>query len=65
MITPAFPDEDKLEYEVMEAQRKYDQLQNELNGESQAADLLARACVTMQQCQGSMSEALRYSTYGE
>ncbi|KAH6912063.1 hypothetical protein BKA70DRAFT_1266442 [Coprinopsis sp. MPI-PUGE-AT-0042] len=59
----SFPDEDRLEYETMEAQKRYEQLQNTLNGESQAADLLARACVTMDRCQGSMSEALRYSKY--
>lgn len=61
----AFPDEDKIEYEVMEAQRRIERLQSGLNAESQAADLLARAAVTMDRCQASMSEALQYSRYGE
>ena len=59
----SFPQEDRLEYDVTEVQKRLEQMQSSLNAESQAADLLARACVTMDRCQASMSEALRYSTY--
>ncbi|KDR78264.1 hypothetical protein GALMADRAFT_119275 [Galerina marginata CBS 339.88] len=59
----AFPEDDRLEYDVVDAVRKHEQLQEILNSESRAAELLARASKAMDYCQKSMQEALGYSRY--
>lgn len=60
----AFPEEDKLEYEVHEAHRKHEQAQAAVNVESRAAELLSRSAQAMERCLESMKEALSYSRYG-
>ncbi|KAG2005670.1 hypothetical protein CC2G_002057 [Coprinopsis cinerea AmutBmut pab1-1] len=59
----SFPEEDRLEYDVHDAHRRHEEAQRALNAESQATELLARASGLMDRCQGSISEALRYSRY--
>lgn len=61
----AFPEEDQLEYAVIEAQQKYEKLQSTLNSESRAAEILARAARTMDACQANMQQALQLSRNGE
>ena len=61
----AFPEEDQLEYAVIEAQQKYETLQSTLNSESRAAEILARAARTMDACQANMQQALQLSRNGE
>lgn len=60
----AFPEDDRLEYEMHEAQKSHDDAQAKLNAESRAAELLARAARAMDACQQSVQEALGYSRYG-
>lgn len=57
----SFPEEDQLEYAVIEAQQKYEKLQSTLNSESRAAEILARAARTMDACQTNMQQALQLS----
>ncbi|PPR05094.1 hypothetical protein CVT24_010081 [Panaeolus cyanescens] len=59
----AFPEDDRLEYEMHEAQKSHDEAQARLNAESRAAELLARAARSMDACQQSVQEALGYSRY--
>ncbi|KAF9054108.1 hypothetical protein BJ165DRAFT_684302 [Panaeolus papilionaceus] len=59
----AFPEDDRLEYEMHEAQKSHDDAQAKLNAESRAAELLARAARAMDACQQSVQEALGYSRY--
>ena len=61
----AFPEEDQLEYAVIEAQQKYEALQSTLNSESRAAEILSRAARTMDACQANMQQALQLSRNGE
>jgi hypothetical protein len=61
----AFPEEDQLEYAVIEAQQKYEKLQSILNSESRAAEILARASRTMDACQANMQQALQLSRNGK
>lgn len=61
----AFPEDDRLEYDLHAAEKHHDQLQAALNSESRAAEILARAVRYMDVCQGSMQEALGYSRYGQ
>ena len=60
----AFPEDDRLEYDLHAEEKRYDQIQATLNSESRAAECLARAVRFMDACQGSMQEALGYSRYG-
>ena len=60
----AFPEDDRLEYDLHAEEKRYDQIQATLNSESRAAESLARAVRFMDACQGSMQEALGYSRYG-
>jgi len=60
----AFPEDDRLEYEVMDAVRRHEKIQAILNSESKAAELLARAVKAMEFTQKAMQEALGYSRYG-
>lgn len=60
----AFPEDDRLEYDVVDAQRQHEKIQRTLNAESRAAELLARASKAMDMCQKNMQEALGYSQYG-
>lgn len=57
----SFPEEDRLEYAVIETQQKYEKLQSTLNSESRAAEILARAARTMDACQANMQQALQLS----
>ncbi|KAF5325950.1 hypothetical protein D9611_001010 [Ephemerocybe angulata] len=59
----SFPEEDRLEYDVHEAHKEHERAQTTLNTETQAAELLARAVVSMDKCQASVKEALSYSRY--
>ena len=60
----AFPEEDKLEYDVHEAHRRHDALLSQLNVESQAAELLARAAQHMDSCYSYVKKALEFSSLG-
>ena len=60
----AFPEDDRLEYDLHAEEKRYDQIQASLNSESRAAENLARAVRFMDACQSSMQEALGYSRYG-
>lgn len=64
MVTTAFPEEDKLEYDVHDAHRKHEQAQAAVNTESRAAELLSRSVQAMESCLANMKEALSYSRYG-
>jgi hypothetical protein len=60
----AFPEDDRLEYDLHAEEKRHDQIQAILNSESRAAETLARAVRFMDSCQNSMQEALGYSRYG-
>jgi len=60
----AFPEDDRLEYDLNAAVKRHEQVQAKLNSESRAAELLARAVRAMDLCQQNMQEALGYSRYG-
>ena len=60
----AFPEDDRLEYDLHAEEKRHDQIQASLNSESRAAESLARAVRFMDACQSSMQEALGYSRYG-
>ena len=60
----AFPEDDRLEYDLHAEEKRHDQIQATLNSESRAAENLARAVRYMDACQASMQEALGYSHYG-
>ena len=60
----AFPEDDRLEYDLHAEEKRHDQIQATLNSESRAAESLARAVRFMDACQSSMQEALGYSRYG-
>ncbi|KAF8900432.1 hypothetical protein CPB84DRAFT_1815383 [Gymnopilus junonius] len=59
----AFPEDDRLEYDAVDAQRQHETIQGTLNAESRAAELLARATMVMDMCQKNIQEALGYSQY--
>jgi hypothetical protein len=60
----AFPEDDRLEYELLDAVRRHERIQATLNSESKAAELLARATKAMEFTLRAMQEALGYSRYG-
>jgi hypothetical protein len=60
----AFPEDDRLEYDLHAEEKRHDQIQATINSESRAAESLARAVRYMDACQSSMQEALGYSRYG-
>lgn len=60
----AFPEDDRLEYEVLNAVNQHERIQATLNSESKAAELLARAIKAMEFTLRAMQEALGYSRYG-
>lgn len=59
-----FPEDDKLEYDLNEVIKQHEKILEQMNAESRAAELLARASREMDNCQKSMQEALGYSRYG-
>ncbi|KAF8154213.1 hypothetical protein B0H34DRAFT_81316 [Crassisporium funariophilum] len=61
--TESFPEDDRLEYDLHAAETQHDKIQANLNSESRAAELLARAVRHMDTCEHSMQEALGYSRY--
>ena len=61
----AFPEDDRLEYDLHAEEKRHDQIQATLNSDSRAAESLARAVRFMDLCQSSMQEALGYSRYGQ
>lgn len=64
LLSLAFPEDDRLEYDLHAEEKRHDQIQATLNSESRAAESLARAVRYMDACQSSMQEALGYSRYG-
>ncbi|KAF5329452.1 hypothetical protein D9619_009108 [Psilocybe cf. subviscida] len=58
-----FPEDDRLEYALMEATKVHDNIQQQLNAESRATELLSRAVQQMEMCQKNMNVALSYSQY--
>ncbi|KIM41869.1 hypothetical protein M413DRAFT_27430 [Hebeloma cylindrosporum] len=61
--TEAFPEDDRLEYELMDAVKRHERIQAALNSESKAAELLARAVKSMEFTQKAMQEAVIYSRH--
>ncbi|KAL0576695.1 hypothetical protein V5O48_005294 [Marasmius crinis-equi] len=61
--TQEFPRDDQLESQLSQAQGAYDQIQDHLNRQSRAVNLLREADNAMRQCLASMQEALSYSTW--
>ncbi|KAJ3494460.1 hypothetical protein NLJ89_g10802 [Agrocybe chaxingu] len=61
--TQEFPEDDRLEYDLDAALKRYSELQARLNAESRAAELLARAARCMESCSGYVQEALGFSRY--
>ena len=60
----AFPEDDRLEYELIATIRKHEQAQGKVNAESRAAELLARAAQALSASHQSGVQASGYSTYG-
>ena len=60
----AFPEDDRLEYDLNAAEKRHDQTQAALNSDSRAAEILARAMRYMDVCQSIMQEVLGYFCYG-
>ncbi len=54
----AFPEDDRLEYELIASIRKHEQAQAKVNAESRTAELLARAAGAMSSSHQSGIEAL-------
>lgn len=61
----AFPEDDRLEYDLNDAIKRHNNILGVMNSESRAAEILALAANQMDYCQANMKEALSYSTYGE
>jgi hypothetical protein len=61
-----FPGDDRLELESLSAQAHYDGhgIQQKLNSESQAGEILARADGIMKSFKTGVGEAVRFSTWG-
>ncbi|KAF7369820.1 hypothetical protein MVEN_00314900 [Mycena venus] len=56
--TQAFPEDDQLEYQLQQAQDRYNEIQGYLNRESQAVNLLQSAYDALQSCYSQMKEAI-------
>ncbi|KAJ7630079.1 hypothetical protein DFH06DRAFT_705926 [Mycena polygramma] len=61
--TQAYPEDDNLEYQLGQAQQRYNEIQGFLNRESQAVNLLQSAHAALQQCSIKMQEARDYSQW--
>ncbi|KAJ6492936.1 hypothetical protein C8R47DRAFT_1044436 [Mycena vitilis] len=61
--TQAYPEDDNLEYQLGQAQQRYNEIQGFLNRESQAVNLLQSAHAALQQCSHKMQEARDYSQW--
>jgi hypothetical protein len=62
--TQAYPEDDRLEYQLQQAQARYNEIQEALNRESRAASLLQSANASLLTCNSKMQEALSYSQWG-
>jgi hypothetical protein len=62
--TQAYPEDDQLEYQLQQAQGRYNDIQGFLNRESQALNLLQSANSALLGCNSKMQEALSYSQWG-
>ncbi|KAJ7835928.1 hypothetical protein B0H14DRAFT_2795067 [Mycena olivaceomarginata] len=61
--TQAYPEDDRLEYQLQQAQARYNEIQEALNRESRAASLLQSANASLLTCNSKMQEALSYSQW--
>ncbi|KAF7297345.1 hypothetical protein MIND_00967900 [Mycena indigotica] len=61
--TQAYPEDDRLEYDLSNAQGRYNEIQGYLNRESQAVHLLKAANSALRGCSSKIQEALSYSTW--
>ncbi|KAJ6556889.1 hypothetical protein B0H10DRAFT_2241122 [Mycena sp. CBHHK59/15] len=61
--TQAYPEDDRLEYQLQLAQTRHDQIQGCLNQESQALNLLGSANAALGACSTKVKEALNYSQW--
>ncbi|KAJ6554489.1 hypothetical protein B0H19DRAFT_948367 [Mycena capillaripes] len=61
--TQAYPEDDNLEYQLQQAQGRYNEIQGFLNRESQAVSLLQSANTALRGCSSKMQEALSYSEW--
>ncbi|KAG6910381.1 hypothetical protein DXG01_011096 [Tephrocybe rancida] len=62
--TEEYPEDDRLEYQVQSTQALHDQIQNTLNAECRACEILAHADRTMNACEAQVKEALANSQRG-
>jgi hypothetical protein len=63
-FSTAFPDDDRLEYDLNAAVKKHAEVQGKVNAESRSAELLAKATKAMGFAYENAREALSYSTFG-
>ncbi|KAJ7607339.1 hypothetical protein FB45DRAFT_1040309 [Roridomyces roridus] len=62
-VTRDYPEDDRLEEQLQAAQAQYDEIQGQLNQESQAYNLLHSADRTLAACRSAVSSALGYSQW--
>ncbi|KAG6833398.1 hypothetical protein H0H87_007383 [Tephrocybe sp. NHM501043] len=59
--TEEYPEDDRLEHQVHSTQALYDKIQNTLNAECRACEILAQADRTMNACEVQIKDALAHS----
>ncbi|KAH0579996.1 hypothetical protein H2248_002814 [Termitomyces sp. 'cryptogamus'] len=59
--TEEYPEDDRLEYQVQSTQALHEQIQDTLNAECRACEILAHADRTMNDCEAQVKEALAHS----
>jgi hypothetical protein len=62
--TPAYPEDDQLEYQVQQAQNRCNEIQASLTRESHIVSLLQSANTALQACSSKIQQALKYSKWG-
>ncbi|KAJ7756327.1 hypothetical protein B0H16DRAFT_698105 [Mycena metata] len=61
--TQAYPEDDHLEYELQQAQGRYNEIQSYLNRASQSTSMLQSADIALRQCNREVQQALNYSEW--
>ncbi|KAJ7835926.1 hypothetical protein B0H14DRAFT_2795051 [Mycena olivaceomarginata] len=61
--TPAYPEDDQLEYQVQQAQNRCNEIQASLTRESHIVSLLQSANTALQACSSKIQQALKYSKW--
>ncbi|KAG6864605.1 hypothetical protein C0991_008283 [Blastosporella zonata] len=62
--TEEYPEDDRLERQVQKTQALHDKIQNTLNAECRACEILAHADRTLNACEAQVKEALAHSQRG-